>query len=100
MHGLRTVRPQSRFARPDRVPEIAKKTKRHHCGLGQRVSRSTLADANEGRDPHLFEPLEQPLIEIALDLYKDHDIDLGLKEPLYATDSTTIDPRLKLFPLG
>jgi hypothetical protein len=73
-------------------------TKLYHCGLRQRVSRSTLADANERRDSHLFEALGKRLIEIALDLYKDHDIGLGLSEPLYAMDSTTIDLCLKLFP--
>jgi hypothetical protein len=72
--------------------------KLYHCGLRQRVSRSTLADANERRDSHLFEALGQRLIEIALALYKGHDIGLGLKEPLYAMDSTTIDLCLKLFP--
>lgn len=73
-------------------------TKLYHSGLRQRVSRSTLADANERRDSHLFEALGQRLIEIALALHKDHDIGLGLKEPLYAMDSTTIDLCLKLFP--
>ena len=46
----------------------------------------------------MFEALGQRLIEIALALYKDHDIGLGLNEPLYAMDSTTIDLCLKLFP--
>ena len=73
-------------------------TKLYHAGLRQRVSRSTLADANERRDSRLFEALGQRLIEIALALYKDHDIGLGLKEPLYAMDSTTIDLCLTLFP--
>jgi Transposase DDE domain/Domain of unknown function (DUF4372) len=72
--------------------------KLYHTGLRQPVSRSTLADANERRDSHLFEALGQRLIEIALDLYEDHDIGLGLKEPLYAMDSTTVDLCLKLFP--
>jgi transposase len=67
-------------------------------GLRQRVSRSTLADANERRDAALFEALGQRLTEIALALYQDHDIGLGLKEPLYAMDSTTIDLCLSLFP--
>ena len=73
-------------------------TKLYHAGLSQRVSRSTLADANERRDSQLFEALGQRLIEMALALYKDHDIGLGLSQPLYAMDSTTIDLCLKLFP--
>ena len=73
-------------------------TKLYHVGLRQRVSRSTLADANERRDWLLFEALGQRLIQIAQGLFKDHDIGLGLNEPLYAMDSTTIDLCLKLFP--
>ncbi|MDZ7921792.1 IS4 family transposase [Rhodoferax sp.] len=73
-------------------------TKLYHVGLRQRVSRSTLADVNERRDSALFEALGQRLTEMALALYQDHDIGLGLKEPLYAMDSTTIDLCLSLFP--
>ena len=72
-------------------------SKLYHVGLRQRVSRSTLADANERRDAALFEALGQRLTEMALDLYRDHDIGLGLQEPLYAMDSTTIDLCLSLF---
>lgn len=73
-------------------------SKLYHLGLRQRVSRSTLADANERRDSALFEALGHRLTEMALALYQDHDIGLGLKEPLYAMDSTTIDLCLSLFP--
>lgn len=62
------------------------------------MTRSTLADANERRSSELFESLAQRLIELAIALHKEHDIGLGLKEPLYAMDSTTIDLCLKLFP--
>ena len=73
-------------------------SKLYHVGLRQRVSRSTLADANERRDSALFEALGHRLTEMALVLYQDHDIGLGLQEPLYAMDSTTIDLCLSLFP--
>jgi hypothetical protein len=73
-------------------------SKLYHVGLRNRVTRSTLADANERRSSELFESLAQRLIELAIARYKDHDIGLGLKEPLYAMDSTTIDLCLKLFP--
>lgn len=73
-------------------------SKLYHVGLRQRVSRSTLADANERRDAVLFEALGHRLAQMALDVYQDHDIGLGLKEPLYAMDSTTIDLCLSLFP--
>lgn len=61
-------------------------------------SRSTLADAAERRDCRLFEALGQRLITIALKLYDDEDIGLGLKGPVYAMDATTIDLCLSLFP--
>lgn len=70
----------------------------YHCGLRKRVARSTLADANERRDAVLFEELGQRLIEMALTQYQSRDVGLGLREPLYAMDSTTIDLCLRLFP--
>ena len=70
----------------------------YHVGLRQRVARSTLADANERRNSQLFEDLAQRLVAMALELYQDHDIGLGLDAPLYAMDSTTIDLCLSLFP--
>ena len=76
----------------------SQRAKLYHVGIRSRVSRATLADANERRDWRLFEALGQRLIAIALDLYRDEDIGLGLKEPLYAMDSTTIDLCLTLFP--
>ena len=73
-------------------------SKLYHVGLRQRVSRSTLADANERRSAELFEALGKRLIAMALAQYQDEDIGLGVKEPLYAMDSTTVDLCLKLFP--
>jgi hypothetical protein len=70
----------------------------YHMGLRKRVSRSTLADANKRRESDLFEALGQRLIKMALASYQNHDIGLGLTDPLYAMDSTTIDLCLKLFP--
>ena len=76
----------------------SQKSKLYHVGLRHRITRSTFADANERRSSELFESLAQRLIELAIALNKKHDIGLGLKEPLYAMDSTTIDLCLKLFP--
>jgi transposase len=72
-------------------------TKLYHTGLRQRVSRSTLAEANELRDARLFEALGQRLITQALDLYRTDAMPLGLHEPLYAMDATVIDLCLNLF---
>jgi hypothetical protein len=76
----------------------SQKSKLYHVGLRHRITRSTFADANERRSSELFESLAQRLIELVIALHKDHDIRLGLKEPLYAMDSTSIDLCLKLFP--
>ena len=87
-HGLRDL-------------EVVLNTKRqylYHLGVRSRISRSTMADAAQRRDWQLFEALGQRLITDSLALYKDDTIALGLKEPLYAMDSTTIDLCLKLFP--
>jgi transposase len=72
-------------------------TKLYHAGLRQRVSRSTLAEANELRDARLFEALGQRLITQALDLHRTDAMPLGLQEPLYAMDATVIDLCLNLF---
>lgn len=76
----------------------SQRAKLYHVGIRCRISRTTLADASERRDWRLFEALGQRLIAIALELYRDEDIGLGLKEPLYAMDSTVIDLCLTLFP--
>jgi hypothetical protein len=76
----------------------AQRSRLYHIGLRGPVSRSTLADANERRDYRLFEALGQRLMVIALALYQDEDLGLGLKGPVYALDSTTIDLCLSLFP--
>ena len=73
-------------------------TKLYRAGLRQRESRSTLADAYEFRSAELFEALGQRLIAMVSAQYRDEDIGLGVKEPLYAMDSTTVDLCLKLFP--
>lgn len=72
-------------------------SKLYHIGLRQRVSRSTLADANELRDARLFEGLGQRLIAQCLELHRQDAMPLGLSEPLYAMDSTVIDLCLSLF---
>lgn len=76
----------------------SQRTKLYHLGIRSRIARSTLADANERRDWRMFEALGQRLIAVALELYRDEDLGLGIKEPLYAMDSTTIDLCLTLFP--
>lgn len=72
-------------------------SKLYALGMRQKLSRSTLADATERRDWRLFEALGQRLITQALALHSNDSLALGLKEPLYAMDSTVIDLCLSLF---
>jgi transposase len=72
--------------------------KRYHMGFRGRVTRSTLADANERRDWRIFADFAQHLIGIARPLYADDALGVDLDASLYALDSTTIDLCLALFP--
>jgi hypothetical protein len=72
--------------------------KLYHAGFRSKVARSTLADANEGRDWRIFADFAQILIGIARPLYAHDPIGVELDQSLYALDSTTIDLCLSLFP--
>jgi hypothetical protein len=72
--------------------------KLYHMGIRGRVSRSTLADANETHDWRIFADFTQRLIAIARPLYVHDPIGVDLDQSLYALDSTTIDLCLSLFP--
>jgi len=73
-------------------------TRRYHCGIRGRVSKSTLADANERRDYRLFQDVALVMIAAArIELPVDRDL-ARLQAEVYALDSTTIDLCLKLFP--
>ena len=70
----------------------------YHMGFRGRVSRSTLADANETHDWRIYGEFAQVLIGIARPLYIHDPIGVDLDQSLYALDSTTIDLCLSLFP--
>jgi len=77
----------------------AMQTKLYHVGLRSKVARSTIADANESRDWHIFADFCHYLIGWAEKLYHDdNNFKLELKNAVYAVDSTTIDLCLSLFP--
>ena len=76
----------------------AQPTKLYGMGFRNPVARSTLADANELRDWHIWHDLAAILIRRARNLYADDDIGLDLDNTVYALDSTTIDLCLALFP--
>ena len=74
------------------------KPKLFHVGIRGRVSRTTLADANENRDWRIYADLAQVLIAEARGLYADEDFGVELDNTVYALDASTIDLCLSLFP--
>jgi Domain of unknown function (DUF4372)/Transposase DDE domain len=72
--------------------------KLYHTGFRGKVSRSTLADANENRDWRIYADFAQLLIHQARTLYLKEDFGVQLNETVYALDSSTIDLCLSLFP--
>jgi hypothetical protein len=77
----------------------AHREKLYHFGFRSRVTRSTLADANEQRDWRIWRDYAALLIQEARTLYAgDHPDDLELNGPAYVIDSTTIELCLRLFP--
>ncbi len=72
--------------------------KLYHMGVGGRVSKSTLADANERHDWRIFADFAQIVIHRARTLYTDDPFGEELRLSAYALDSTTIDLCLAMFP--
>jgi transposase len=70
----------------------------YHMGIRGRVSRSTLANANENRDWRIYADFAQVLMPVARELYADEDFGVELESTAYALDSSTIDLCLSLFP--
>ncbi len=65
--------------------------KLYHMGFRGKVSRSTLAAANETHDWRIYADFAQFLIRIARPLYTRDPTGVDLNQSLYALDSTTID---------
>jgi len=76
----------------------AMKEKLYHMGIRGKVSRSTIAYANENRDWRIYCDFAQILIHQARKLYADDDFGLQLNETVYALDATIIDLCLSVFP--
>lgn len=72
--------------------------KLHHVGIQSKVSKSTLADANEKRDWRIYCDFAQLLIGQARKLYADDDFGLQLEETVYVLDASTIDLCRSVFP--
>ncbi|MGO9096895.1 MAG: IS4 family transposase [Bryobacteraceae bacterium] len=73
-------------------------SKLYHMGFRGKVSRSTLADANEAHDWRIYADFAQVLIHIARPLYANESLGFDLDNTVYALDSTTIDLCLSVFP--
>ncbi len=70
----------------------------YHMGFRGKISRSTLADANEKRDWRIYADFAMILIHRARELYINEPFGIELDNTVYALDSTTIDLCLALFP--
>ena len=76
----------------------AQNNKLYHMGIHSKVSRSTLAEANEMRDWRIYADFAHHLISIARKLYQKEPLAVELKNTVYALDATTIDLCLSIFP--
>jgi hypothetical protein len=76
----------------------AMQPKLYHMGIQSKISRNTLAHANEVRDWRIYADFAHILIDKARRLYTDEDFGKELRHAtLYALDATTIDLCLSLF---
>jgi Domain of unknown function (DUF4372)/Transposase DDE domain len=74
-------------------------TKAYHLGLRSKVTRSTLAYANDNRDWRIWQDFAYILIAQAQkNLSHDNLKDLNINNAVYALDATVIDLCLTLFP--
>lgn len=76
----------------------AARRKLYHMGIRGKVSRNTLANANQVRSWRIYADFAHVLIAEARRLYLHDDFGLMLKETVYALDSSIIDLCLSLFP--
>jgi len=76
----------------------AQSKKLYHMGIRSKVSRSTLAEANEMRDWRIYADFAHHLIGVARKLYQKEPLAVELKNTVYALDATTIDLCLSIFP--
>ena len=73
-------------------------SKLYHAGMKAKVSRTTLAKANEQRDWKIYRDIAMILIGRARVLYAHQPLAINLKRAVYALDSTVVDLCLTLFP--
>ena len=72
--------------------------KLYHLGIGGLIANSTLTRANENRSYLIYEQLAMLLIKEAKQMYLgDNDLEVQLKNNVFAIDATTIDLCLSTF---
>jgi IS4 transposase len=76
----------------------ATQSRLYHLGIRGKISRNTLAHANQTRDWRIYADFAQILIARARKLYAADSFGIELDQAVYALDSTTIDLCLALFP--
>ena len=76
----------------------ANQARLYHLGIRGKVSRNTLAHANQKRNWCIYADFAQILIAKARKLYASESFGIELDQAVYALDSTTIDLCLALFP--
>lgn len=72
--------------------------KLYHLGIRGKVSRNTLAYANEKRDWRIFADFGQIIIKRAQRLLTEDNFAIEVRNAVYALDSTVIETCLSLFP--
>ena len=72
--------------------------KLYHAGMKARVSRTTLAKANEQRSWEIYRDIALILIDRARKLYARQPLAMNLQRAVYALDSAVVDLCLSLFP--
>lgn len=76
----------------------ANQQKLYHLGIGDTIAKSTLSKANENRNWQIYADLACLLIKEAKRLYvNDSDLEIDLKNNVFAIDATTIDLCLSAF---
>ena len=70
----------------------------YHMGFRGKVTRTTLADANEKRPWQIYADFAQILINRARRLNQGDQLSMDLEQTVYALDSTVIDLCLSMFP--
>jgi hypothetical protein len=74
------------------------KSKLYHMGIRSKISRNTLANANQNRDWRIYADFAQTLMKQAKALYIHEPFELQINEAVYALDTSIIHLCLSLCP--